>query len=487
MMEDQGNKSTILIVDDMVSSILVLDEVLKDAYHTFFATDGQSALNSLSELRPDMILLDIQMPDMDGLEVCKRLKSDPKLARIPVIFMTALSEDQMETAGLELGAVDYITKPFNPAVIQLRVKNQLLLKQYQDHLEDLVQQRTARLQETTAKLQKAMETVAASDRAKTRFLMIISHELRSPLNGIVGYSDLLTTMLEEGDSLEYAQGILTAGHRMTAIVNDVFEFVRLETGMVQLVRQPYAIRDMIAKAVKAIRKQYRDKELAFSSEVAEDIPEMVEGDFGYTRQLLTRILDNAFKFTAAGSVHLTVTLSQDSPQGQRLLFSVRDSGEGVTQERQDEIFGHFTYGNNDLMTQHRGGMGMGLAICRQIVALMRGQIWLASSSAAGSAFCFAVPCQEGERPESSGAVAPSSELPASYTGTAPPPNRLQQLRHALVNNNLAAIRQLSSLLPQLPDSCRSTEGRQLKKAVFSLNYKDATQIVDRIIATYPHI
>ncbi|MBF0125423.1 MAG: response regulator, partial [Magnetococcales bacterium] len=378
------------IVDDVPAQVKILAGILADDYTILMATRGADALRIAETRQPDLILLDVVMPDMSGTEVCQSLKANPATRSIPVIFVTAQSDNQDETIGLKLGAVDYIIKPFNPTIVQLRVKNQLLLKQYQNHLEDLVQQRTAQLQQTTLHLQQAMETAESSNRAKTRFLMVISHELRSPLNVIVGYSDLLTTMLE-GEPSEYANNILSAGHRMTDIVTDVFEFVGLETRMVTLADHPYKIRDLISKTSKEVAKKYRSKGLTWTSTVAEEISDLIGGDETYTKQVLTRLLDNAYKFTHAGTVHLQVTLLRNSKQPPQLLFSIQDSGEGVALEQQEDIFSHFTYGAHDLTTEHKGGLGMGLAICRQIVALMNGRLWLEKSSPDGSEFCFAIP------------------------------------------------------------------------------------------------
>ncbi|MBF0127574.1 MAG: response regulator [Magnetococcales bacterium] len=122
----------------MGSNILLLDELLCDDYHTFFATSGQSALLMAAEKMPDLILLDILMPDMDGMEVCRRLKANPVTARIPVIFITAVSAPDTETEGLAIGAVDYITKPFNPAIVRQRVRNQLAINPSRDDLEERV-------------------------------------------------------------------------------------------------------------------------------------------------------------------------------------------------------------------------------------------------------------------------------------------------------------------------------------------------------------
>jgi len=141
-------KQNILIVDDTPANIQILDETLKDEYEIYFALNGKDALQNAAAMIPDLILLDIMMPEMDGYEVCRTLKNNSLLKDIPVIFITALDQADHETKGLELGAVDYITKPFNPAIVRLRVKNQLELKKHRDGLA----LRNAELQEALAKI-----------------------------------------------------------------------------------------------------------------------------------------------------------------------------------------------------------------------------------------------------------------------------------------------------------------------------------------------
>jgi diguanylate cyclase (GGDEF)-like protein len=131
---EHDGKLMILLVDDAPTNIQMLNETLKDGYHLFFATNGRDALRIASESVPDLILLDVIMPDMDGYEVCRTLKTDPILRNVPIIFITAMNQQEDEAIGLELGAVDYITKPFNPTIVRLRIRNQIELKRQRDLL-----------------------------------------------------------------------------------------------------------------------------------------------------------------------------------------------------------------------------------------------------------------------------------------------------------------------------------------------------------------
>ncbi|MBF0179194.1 MAG: response regulator [Magnetococcales bacterium] len=387
MHEPPPSQPVVLLVDDVETNILMLNEVLRDEYRTLFATNGEDALRMTREKRPDLILLDIQMPGMDGVEVCKRLKEEPRTRRIPVIFITAISASATETEGLEAGAVDYITKPIRPDIVRLRVRNHLALKNYQDHLEELVRERTR-------ELEAAKEAAEASDRAKTRYFMILGHELRTPLNVIIGFADLLIHTLAEDESIGSAQRILQSGERLHAIIENILDLVKLETGIVSPARHPFNLRELVESIGHSIAGRHAEKEIALRLEIAQDVPSAPTGDGPRVQQVLRHLLDNAFKFTpAGGSVRLTVTRGDPAEgTGTRLTFSIRDTGSGIPPEKRKEIFNAFTSGSDDPYTQHKGGVGVGLTIGYHLARLMQGQLTLQESGPEGSEFLFSVPC-----------------------------------------------------------------------------------------------
>lgn len=185
-------KAKVMIVEDTEANIDILVETLSEHYELCVALNGGDALKLLNGYKPDIILLDVMMPGIDGYEVCRRVKADPALRDIPVIFLTALSDDSNEARGLELGAVDYIIKPFNPALVKSRVNNNVTLKLYRDHLEELVRKRTLELEQANTKL-------ATLDKVKSDFLRVISHEMRTPANGILGLGELLMDLCPESE------------------------------------------------------------------------------------------------------------------------------------------------------------------------------------------------------------------------------------------------------------------------------------------------
>jgi len=181
----------IFLVDDRQENIQVLAPLLlAENYEVLVAYSGLEALEKVEEVKPDLILLDVNMPGIDGYETCRRLKSSPSTADIPVIFLTAQSNQDSIQAGFDAGGVDYVSKPFNRSELMSRIKTQLSLKMHSDHLEQLVSERTFALKE-------ALNCAEKADRLKTEFLANMSHEIRTPLNAIVGFSDILKEQLEK--------------------------------------------------------------------------------------------------------------------------------------------------------------------------------------------------------------------------------------------------------------------------------------------------
>ncbi|MBF0188673.1 MAG: response regulator, partial [Magnetococcales bacterium] len=380
--QERRDQETILIVDDQPSNIDILKELLKADYALQAVTSGQQALSlTAGEAQPDLILLDIMMPGMNGYEVCSRLKQRSETAPVPVIFITAKKEVEDETEGFRLGGVDYITKPFNPEIVSRRIKTHLALKRHRDHLEEIVRQRTHELEE-------ARDAAESGSRAKSSFLATMSHEIRTPLNAILG----MAQALDETDLSDEQHAFVTifhrAGEELLALINDVLDLSRVESGKMELSNEVFSLHDLVETTVRMIRPRAEEKGLSVALEIDAKMSAHLFGDARRLRQVLLNLMDNAVKFTHDGSVTLAVT--PDAERESRVLFVIRDTGIGIAPEKLEEIFQGFVQADATI-TRSYGGSGLGLAICRRLVALMHGEIRVESVLDAGTSFHLSLP------------------------------------------------------------------------------------------------
>ncbi|MBF0155556.1 MAG: response regulator [Magnetococcales bacterium] len=391
-MSDPLPKKRVLIVDDQRTNIDILVGILPD-FERRIALNGQQALRiAQSQSPPDLVLLDIMMPEMNGYQVCEILKGDPRTRDIPVIFVTARKEVADETKGLELGAVDYITKPFNPEIVRRRVMNHLELKEKRDNLEFLVRERTRDLE--AAKL-----AAEEANRAKSEFLANMSHEIRTPMNAIIGMTDLLLetgTTREQREYLEIVQG---SSRSLLELINSILDLSKIEAGRFRLEKIPFDLVGRMDEACGSLGVRAYEKDLELLCGIAPDLPETLVGDPLRLNQVVVNLLGNAIKFTASGEVMLRIIRDEsDASQSDaiRLHFSVEDTGIGIHPDRQESIFERFTQVDGST-TRKFGGTGLGLTICRYLVSMMDGRIWVESQEGRGSTFHFTAAFGIGQR------------------------------------------------------------------------------------------
>lgn len=367
-------KATILVVDDTPDNLTLMNNLLKDDYKVKIANGGEKALQiAVSDSPPDLILLDIMMPGMDGYEVCRQLKSDPRTMSIPVIFLTAKVAVEDEKKGLELGAVDYITKPISPSIVMARVKNHLALKGMADFL-----------QEKNVELDNARLVAEKANLAKSEFLSSMSHELRSPLNAVLGFAQLMESASPPPtpEQQESIAQILKAGWHLLALINEILDLAKVESGQVPMSVEPVSVAEVMLECQAMIEPlaQQRGIKQIFPRF---DIPYFVRADRIRLKQVLLNLLSNAIKYNRKQGI-LEVTCTESTPG--RIRFSIRDTGTGLPQEQLAQLFQPF-----NRLDQEAGnveGTGIGLVVAKRLVELMGGSIGVESTVGAGSIFWF---------------------------------------------------------------------------------------------------
>lgn len=412
------SKGKLLLVDDVPANIKVLIEALQDEYEIIIATSGERALGwASSEEQPDLILLDIMMPGMDGYEVCRRLKDDPNTKHIPVIFVTAMHEEEDETRGLSLGAVDYVHKPYSLAIIKARIATQLALKFHQEdlaqaeadlleaneYLESRVEERTKDIvainlklveevfkhRKTSEALEHASHAAGQASRAKRDFLDNMSHEIRTPINGIVGFSSLLKSSDLTEQQQSYLDMLTTSTDRLLSTVDKVLDFAKIESENLELEGRGFSVSELLDAVVYKQTEHARKKRILLKCVKADDLPDHVVGDPVRLEQIIGNMVDNGIKFSERGSVVISALLDRHLDHGVVIHFQVVDEGIGMAPEVQSRVFGAF---NQEDMSNTRKyeGTGLGLTISSLLVEMMGGRIWVDSEVGKGSTFHFSV-------------------------------------------------------------------------------------------------
>ncbi len=394
----KSTKHKILLIDDTPLNLQVLTAALAADFELQIATSGPKGLALAESHRPDLILLDVMMPGMDGHETCRRIKSSPLLQQVPVIFISALGQTGDESAGLALGAADYLAKPINVDIARQRICNLLEredlrreAEQARDHLEDVVLARTFALA-------IAKEAAEAAHRAKTLFLQNMSHELRTPMNALMGQMDLLLFTATDARQVVQLDKANRAAEDLLGLITRLFDMTVLEAGQLTLESKPFKLPLVLNGLSRLFEPEAERKKIRLDIRCDVALTGLkLQGDAMRLGQILMNLIGNALKFTEQGTVSVMVklgepresTASSESSEnlGCLLRFEVRDTGIGIALDQQKQIFGLFEQA--DATTQRNfGGAGLGLPLSQQLVALMGGQLGVESHPGAGALFWF---------------------------------------------------------------------------------------------------
>jgi len=455
-------KKKIIIVDDNVENLTALKNTLKDNYEAYPCPSAAKMFDLLKHIRSDLILLDVEMPEMNGYEALQKLKDDDKYKDIPVLFLTSMNDARDELKGLSLGAVDYIRKPFVAPLLLQRIRTHLSVLEKENEIRHLLDLKT----EEVKMREKAEQEAESASQAKGDFLSHMSHEIRSPLNAVIG----MINIANEEKTLEgvkvYLEKAANAARHVLGVINDILDMSKIEANKLELSYGEFDFNKMMTNIVDVTGIRAMEKHIQISVNMKPDIPQFVICDELRLTQVITNLMTNAIKFTPDnGTVTLNVEMLENEQKEflttedtefhggkeeprtktpctayQRydetsvvnssslnntvtLRIEVADSGIGISPEQQAKLFTAYNQADRTIAKQF-GGTGLGLAISKRIIELMGGKIWIESELGKGAKFIFTLKMKKGTQTpapagtETSGTDAAALTSLTSQTGTA---------------------------------------------------------------------
>lgn len=365
---------SILVVDDVISNVLLLKVLLAaQKFNVITASNGMEAIDITKKQQPDLILLDVMMPGMSGFEVAQKLKNDPEVQHIPIIFLTALNSTADIVTGFKVGANDFISKPFNKEELVIRVSHQI----------SLIAAKRIILQKT----EELKKTIQGRD----KIYSVIAHDLRSPLGSIKMVLNMFVMTMSPQMIGEEQYEMLDSANKSTeelfTLLDNLLKWTKTQTGRLTVVFQDFELVKSISGVLEIFSLVSSSKNIELIFDSNEEIN--VRGDIDIVKTITRNLLSNAIKFSFSGSKIIIEVKKIDN----MAVVSVKDFGKGMSQEEQQKLFNsetHFSkYGTNN-----EEGSGLGLLLCKDFATKNRGDLWLQSEEGKGSTFFFSVPLKD---------------------------------------------------------------------------------------------
>lgn len=362
-------RPSILIVDDLPNNLRLLSIMLTEkGYQVRKAINGQMALNTVRSLIPDLILLDINMPDLNGYQVCEQLKADEKTREIPVIFISALDDVLDKVKAFQAGGVDYISKPFQGEEVMARIENQLTISCQKKQLQNEIKER-----------QKAEETLEI-------YLHAVSHDLRNP---VIGMSMILNNLIKNSSketkevSLKILQQMANSCDRQLTLIDSLVETRQNDLWGVSLELKPLSLYEIGQQIGQEWELRLKENQASLINNFSPDLP-LVKADAHHLWRVFENLLANALKHNPEGII---ITLSARQEENY-LRCSIADNGVGISETQRKQLFDRYQRGN----TNNHISLGLGLYLCRQIIHAHGGEIGIINNDEKGSQFWFTLPC-----------------------------------------------------------------------------------------------
>lgn len=362
-MTTKPDQHKVLIVDDVTKNIQLVASFLKEAgYDINFALNGKDALRHIEREQFDLILLDIMMPEMDGLEVCQKIKERKDSRDIPVIFITAKTDVDSISTAFAVGGVDYITKPFNKAELLARVRTHLELQCQRRHLEEL-------------------------NATKDKFFSIIGHDLKSPLNQLLGLSKVIQNEIKSGRSdevIKMTNVLAESAKSARTLLENLLDWSRSQTGKMAFAPEPLDLSLITQEVVELNAQNAVQKRIKIKSSVEPGT--FVFADANMVKTVLRNLISNGIKFTNQGG---EIRLSAEQQNGM-VTYAVSDNGIGIREDDVKKLF-RIDINPSNIGDSPEKGTGLGLILCKEFVEMNGGEIWAESKWREGTTFKFRVP------------------------------------------------------------------------------------------------
>lgn len=369
---DNEPKSTILIVDDNHNNLSVLYEHLTESgYRAITAENGMEAIKKAKRIKPDLILLDILMPDMDGFTTCEKLKSEEETEKCPIIFLSALSETLDKVKGFSVGAVDYITKPFQKLEVIARIETHLTIQKQKK----IIERQNQELNELNEN--------------KNKFFSIIAHDLRSPIGGLLSVSKLLLNYSQNKNNIPYdiVESLFQSTENAYKLLENLLQWSRVQMNRIECIPVSFHLSKMVEALVNNLNNIAYRKDIKIKYNINPEIK--VFADFSMTETIIRNLLTNSIKFTPIGGL-IEIQANTDK---QFVDISVIDNGVGIKESELDRLFKiNVKYSRNGTLGE--SGTGLGLIICKELVEKNKGKISVKSSKGIGSTFTVSLPFSE---------------------------------------------------------------------------------------------
>jgi len=362
------SRPSVLIVDDLPNNVRLLSIMLTEkGYQVRKAINGQMALNTVRSLIPDLILLDINMPDLNGYQVCEQLKADEKTREIPVIFISALDDVFDKVKAFQVGGVDYISKPFQGEEVMARIENQLTICRQKKQLQNEIKER-----------QKTEETLEI-------YLHAVSHDLRNP---VIGMLMILNNLIKnsQGETKEVSRKILQqmadSCDRQLTLIDSLVETRQNDLWGVSLELNPLSLYEIGQQIGQEWELRLKENQATLINNFSPDLP-LVNADAHHLWRVFENLLANALKHNPQGII---ITFSARL-EGNYLRCSIADNGVGISETQRKQLFDRYQRGNNN----NQISLGLGLYLCRQIIHAHGGEIGIMNNDEKGSQFWFTLP------------------------------------------------------------------------------------------------